>query len=343
MRQTSRAVALLLAVESANAAVTLNFPAPTAGQAYNVNVFNPAATVDVANSNQLNSRTAGYANRHPAFNPQPGAAWGALVTNKAFMVTTAYDAATAQTVAGSGCMLCLNAAGVWCSSTYSYLSTTTAFQQETTTAAGNSLVFPASEPLSIGGAALDNGSCCETDADFNTFVYTQVQRTTLGTHLDHNNGTSVATAGVAMVSPACVAIKNTVTGGGSAGTAAFSTSEIDDTAAAYRGWWCSNGLYKMVKTGNVLILNAQQVIPNGVNKRKELAQVGCPQAKAACGDGATVAIELTAVVTTRAVEMPTAGITTLNKCTWVTYSKIAAPAFSFAENTALDGITGTNW
>jgi len=79
------------------------------------------------------------------------------------------------------------------------------------------------------------------------------------------------------------------------------------------------------------------------NKRLELAQVGCPQAKAACGNESTVAIELTSGTATRTVEMPTTGIDQLNKCTWVTYSKIAAPAFSFAENANGDGITGTNW
>ena len=145
-----------------------------------------------------------------------------------------------------------------------------------------------------------------------------------------------------MTSPACVAITNTVTGSG-ASAAKFGVSEIDATTTAYSGWWCSNGLYKIVKTGSAILLNAQQVIPNGVNKRKELAQVGCPQAKAACGIAANVAVELTASVTTRSVELPTTGITTLNKCTWVTYSKIAAPAFSFAENANGDGISGTNW
>ena len=77
-----------------------------------------------------------------------------------------------------------------------------------------------------------------------------------------------------MVESACVATKSTYAG--TTTTVTFGVSEIDATTAAYSGWWCSNGLYKKVKTGGVLLLNAQQLIPNNQNKRKELAQVGCP-------------------------------------------------------------------
>lgn len=62
-----------------------------------------------------------------------------------------------------------------------------------------------------------------------------------------------------------------------------------------------------------------------------------------CGDGATVAVELTSGTTTRTVTMPVTGMTTNNKCTWVTYSKIAAPTFLFGESATPDGLTGTNW
>ena len=77
-----------------------------------------------------------------------------------------------------------------------------------------------------------------------------------------------------MVNAACRAITNTISGTDAA--AKFGVSEIDAATTAYSGWWCSNGLYKTVQSAGNITLNAQQVIPQGVNKRKELAQVGCP-------------------------------------------------------------------
>lgn len=62
MRQTSRAVALLLAVESAQAALTAQAPAIGTDNFYYTTAFYP----DVSDANgatttmQLNSRTAGY-------------------------------------------------------------------------------------------------------------------------------------------------------------------------------------------------------------------------------------------------------------------------------------------
>jgi hypothetical protein len=64
MRQTSRAVALLLAVESAQAALTANDPPIQSGEAYFKTVWMP--DVSAANSPTpsiaLNSRQAGYTN-----------------------------------------------------------------------------------------------------------------------------------------------------------------------------------------------------------------------------------------------------------------------------------------
>jgi len=279
MRQTSRAVALLLAVESAHAVYTLNIPAPTAGVAYNTNVFNPAVSAGAAPTNtlQLNSRTAGYVNKHTTYNAQPGALWGAAVTNKA-KLASGLTLATATTIAGSsGCMACLNGstASVWCSSTYSYLSTTAAFQTDTIAATHNSTVKPASGPLSITGAAFDNGSCCDTNTNFNNFVWTQIQRNTAVTHTDYTVANSSDAAGLAMVESACVAIASTFAAP-SAGNETFGVSEINATTVAYSGWWCSNGLYKTVQSAGNITLNAQQTITDGVNKRRELAQVGCP-------------------------------------------------------------------
>jgi hypothetical protein len=279
MRQTSRAVALLLALDSANAALVLNVPLPTAGIAFSTDAFNPAVSAEGAptNSLQLNSRTAGYVNRHTVYGAQAGASWGAtIVSNKAKLASGAALAAAVTITGASGCMQCLNAAapGVWCSSTYSYLSTAVNFQQDVLTADHNSTFRPATVAASITGAAFDNGSCCDTNANFNTFVWTQVQRLTLVAHTAHTDTNSQLAAGLAMVESACVATKSTYAG--SAGTVTFGASEIDNTTAAYSGWWCSNGLYKKVKTGAAILLNAQQLIPNGNNKRKELAQVGCP-------------------------------------------------------------------
>ena len=68
MRQTSRAVALLLTLESAQAVARVrvqNLPAEAAGVAYGVNPFNAAAADHVLASTVLNSRTAPYAAVNP--------------------------------------------------------------------------------------------------------------------------------------------------------------------------------------------------------------------------------------------------------------------------------------
>jgi hypothetical protein len=68
MRQTSRAVALLLTLESASAVdrpIVKNFPTAAAGVMYSINVFNPEASSLVLNSVQLNSRTAPYSSVKP--------------------------------------------------------------------------------------------------------------------------------------------------------------------------------------------------------------------------------------------------------------------------------------
>jgi hypothetical protein len=41
--------------------------------------------------------------------------------------------------------------------------------------------------------------------------------------------------------------------------------------------------------------------------------------------------------------MPATGITTSNKCTWVTHSVIAAPNFKFGLSAGSKGLSGTNW
>jgi hypothetical protein len=130
MRQTSRAVALLLALDSANAAQTKNFP-DSGAAAYSVNAFNPVASAQGAPTNtlQLNSRTAGYMNAKPIVGAITGSAWITLAPMKGkigpYESSSDTGANTMTTLASSGCMNCLNNAGVWCSRTFSYLSTTT--------------------------------------------------------------------------------------------------------------------------------------------------------------------------------------------------------------------------
>lgn len=98
---------------------------------------------------------------------------------------------------------------------------------------------------------------------------------------------------------------------------------------AYSGWWCSNGLYKTVQSGPAVTLNSQQVIPQGVNKRLELAQVGCPNSKAMCGYDNTTPLVATEVVSGTALvfALPDVGMTVDNKCTWVAFSTKAGPTF----------------
>ena len=90
MRQTSRAVALLLTLESAQAVlrtIVLNLPAPTVGDATSTNFFNPSAASLVTASQQLNSRTAAYSNIVPnaifVATQESGAKWLAASPHKA--------------------------------------------------------------------------------------------------------------------------------------------------------------------------------------------------------------------------------------------------------------------
>ena len=74
-------------------------------------------------------------------------------------------------------MLCLGGGGVWCSRTYAYLSDKTAtpwYQFQTTAYTGGSYgVSVLTDAKLIGGAALDQGSCCETAINFSTFIGTK--------------------------------------------------------------------------------------------------------------------------------------------------------------------------
>ena len=147
---------------------------------------------------------------------------------------------------------------------------------------------------------------------------------------------------------ACTALKST-SYNASAGTTAFGVSEIDDGSALRTSWWCSNGLYKKVTVAaTTIVINAQQTISASQNKRMELAQVGCPNAKVACGVASSVALVLTG--TPRVITMPVTiagsnGFTTGMKCTWVAYAVLAAPQWTLNESATSSGIglKSSNW
>jgi hypothetical protein len=252
-------------------------------------------------------------------------------------------------------MQCLNGGGVWCSRTFSYLSTssTNKFMADSTTSGFISTVLPVNAATAtVTGDALDGGACCDSAVNFNLFVGTKAIPVRAGAAAN-NHVSTIAAAGNVMVPAACPAMMGTYTAstGGpplDSNTNAFGQSEIDNATTALSGWWCSNGLYKKIVSVGVMKVNSQQTIAMSQNKRLELAQVGCPNASVMCNTGTTVAVELTnasAALAKRDIVMPqTAGMTSLNKCTWVTWSAVAGPSWSLKANgTAVNGLTGANW
>jgi len=150
MRQTSRAVALLLALDSAQAVV---FPIASENLINNAiypNLMVPLGGANWANAGQLASRTAAYnncpgwafstTNTTPSCAPanynkvyHSSTAIGAWKTF-AGQAVTAPGAASANELdavsgVGSYCVPCIQQTGVWCSRTYSYslVSTATLF------------------------------------------------------------------------------------------------------------------------------------------------------------------------------------------------------------------------
>lgn len=106
MRQTSRAVALLLALESANAAVTTQVPAALGKGGDYVTIFNPALGSFPSNSQQLNNRTAGYTGLAQVFaaSTTPTAAGAANTavtgwTDATYSTGKVNNAGTAETIA----------------------------------------------------------------------------------------------------------------------------------------------------------------------------------------------------------------------------------------------------
>jgi hypothetical protein len=98
MRQTSRAVALLLALESANAAVTGQLPVGLSGPDY-ITIFSPSGSATGSaptNSQQLNNRMAGYTGKFRTYSPTsvPTAATGG--TTNAGWTDATYSTAKAN-------------------------------------------------------------------------------------------------------------------------------------------------------------------------------------------------------------------------------------------------------
>jgi len=81
-------------------------------------------------------------------------------------------ATTVSGKTGSGCMNCINGGGVWCSRTFSYLSSsaTNLFQYNGLTAASLMSAIPADVDT---GDALDAGSCCDSVTNLNVFIGTK--------------------------------------------------------------------------------------------------------------------------------------------------------------------------
>jgi hypothetical protein len=130
---------------------------------------------------------------------------------------------------------------------------------------------------------------------------------------------------------------------------AYAVSEIDNLTTKYSSWWCSNGIFKKVTVitgaGQAVIVNANQTIHSSENQRLELALVGCPQGTTMCNNGTDMAFNLTAAAATKTYTMPitaSGGMTMTNKCTWVVWSTMSGPTFTFGNGPVL-GIVGSNW
>jgi len=81
-----------------------------------------------------------------------------------------------------------------------------------------------------------------------------------------------------------------------------------------------------------------------MNKRKELAQVGCPQKESQCGSASivTALVDGSSAVTI-SVATGVLGPTVNDKCTWVATGVVVAPTFYMSSGTPALGITTSNW
>jgi hypothetical protein len=129
MRQTSRAVALLLAVESAQATVatlTAQIPTITGSNFYFTTVFYPDVSdaLKPTASMQLNSRTAGFTWDQRVFGKTAATTPFMAIGTTPYQLAIAMDSyANSKAAGGSSCVQCIGAGAVWCSRTFAYLET----------------------------------------------------------------------------------------------------------------------------------------------------------------------------------------------------------------------------
>jgi len=98
------------------------------------------------------------------------------------------------------------------------------------------------DALATGGAALDQGACCNSAAAFSTFVGTlsvPANDFTLPT-------TTESIAGIVMVAEACPAMAGNTWNDTAGAIFVTSSLALEETTTAWTSWWCSNGLYKKV-------------------------------------------------------------------------------------------------
>lgn len=334
MRQTTRAVALLLALESTQAAdlTGSEILAKETGFQDAAAFWNGAQPATA--TNRLASRTAAYAI------VKANNTWGWTTTSyqtaKAVDTSTNWTAVISTNVlaAGSTCVNCVaGGTGVWCSRTFSYWLTASYDYQYTLTAGDEGMNSKIQTQTDIAKGQYDGGSCCNTKTLFLALAN--------GTATDWTfNKTQTAAGAVTGVAPACAATANASlvkTGSGDNAWAA-TTLDIDDTA--FTSWWCSNGLYKTLTATSTGSQNGIQVWEVGSNQRLELALVGCPQRASLCGGGADHVQQVTSSAVNIAVAATALGLG--EKCTWVGWSYAYAPTFAMTDASS-KGITTGNW
>lgn len=361
MRQSTRAVALLLS--SANAAIvdlSAIGTGPTQFYYTGPNLLTlERPTVSSAASGTLGATYNPLQDRRAAYAPNPAVggvtySWAASPTAQTVTGdTSAADLTSGVTnatfTAGSGCPLCVQNGGVWCSRTYAYDQTDANYQYAQTVSTSTFMTVVAASTAAASAGTTDLGACCQGSAstDFQTLL--GKVGTAAGTIADPNSG-GANTWSAQVTAQTCPAMKSAGQAAGKPGSLAFDNS----IGTAFSSWWCSNGLYKRVvsnASSGTGIANTVQALAPSQNPRAELALVGCPQRRARCG-GASPVVDLDAASPANLVFTikgdsstggPAAGI---DKCTWVAHATTGAPAFVMSGgsgNGAGVGLKTANW
>ena len=258
MRQTSRAVALLLALEGANAAALSVFT--NVANSYNQSsyqtlllplggAYNNLAGAQASRSAPYNScptfnqNSASGTNPCPTtnYNPTSGV-WGALTPQKSNTADLGSGAWTGKGSAGSLCVPCIQAIGVWCSRTYAYALVASATTYQTNSASDTAI------PMTVAWSAVDsisdNGSCCGNRNTLQDAIF----------KIDGTIKTAAITASKADAQLmsfngyACVLWKNIQT---SPAAATIATQAVNSAVSAAKStWWCSNGLFHLTTAAN---------------------------------------------------------------------------------------------